>query len=356
MDEPTTALDVVVQREILQQVRDLQRELGFAVLFITHDLSLLFEIADRIAIMYAGEIVEEAPAERSPRRGAAPVHASACSVVPVADRPARADDRDPRRAARPRDPAGRLPLPPALPALQRRTQPRSTRCRRPSARCCARSRPGTASPAISWRAHDDDAIDARGARPDEALPVGGDGLSAGAQRARRRRRLVRAAARARSRRSSARAAAARARSHACSPASTSRPRARCSSTAATSPRRASRARRPALPLAGADDLPGPVRLAEPGEDGASPPRATAAASTSSSPRERDRRRACASCSTTVGLVPPEQIADEVPARAVRRPAAARRDRARARRRADRHRSPTSRRRCSTCRSASGSST
>ncbi|MEP6811910.1 MAG: ABC transporter ATP-binding protein [Actinomycetota bacterium] len=63
MDEPTTALDVVVQREILQQVRDLQRELGFAVLFITHDLSLLFEVAHRIAIMYAGEIVETAPAD-----------------------------------------------------------------------------------------------------------------------------------------------------------------------------------------------------------------------------------------------------------------------------------------------------
>jgi peptide/nickel transport system ATP-binding protein len=64
MDEPTTALDVVVQREILQQVRDLQRELSFAVLFITHDLSLLLEVAHRIAIMYAGEIVEEAPAGR----------------------------------------------------------------------------------------------------------------------------------------------------------------------------------------------------------------------------------------------------------------------------------------------------
>ncbi len=61
MDEPTTALDVVVQREILQQVQDLQGELGFAVLFITHDLSLLLEFAHRIAIMYAGEIVEQAP-------------------------------------------------------------------------------------------------------------------------------------------------------------------------------------------------------------------------------------------------------------------------------------------------------
>jgi peptide/nickel transport system ATP-binding protein len=64
MDEPTTALDVVVQREILQQIRELQAELDFAVLFITHDLSLLLELAHRVAIMYAGEIVEEAPAAR----------------------------------------------------------------------------------------------------------------------------------------------------------------------------------------------------------------------------------------------------------------------------------------------------
>jgi peptide/nickel transport system ATP-binding protein len=62
MDEPTTALDVVVQREVLEEIEQLKRELGFAVLFITHDLSLLVEFSDRIAIMYAGEIVEEAPA------------------------------------------------------------------------------------------------------------------------------------------------------------------------------------------------------------------------------------------------------------------------------------------------------
>jgi peptide/nickel transport system ATP-binding protein len=62
MDEPTTALDVVVQREILQQVDALKRDFGFAVLFITHDLSLLLEFADRVAIMYAGQIVESAPA------------------------------------------------------------------------------------------------------------------------------------------------------------------------------------------------------------------------------------------------------------------------------------------------------
>jgi peptide/nickel transport system ATP-binding protein len=62
MDEPTTALDVVVQKDILQQISILREKLGFSVLFITHDLSLLVEISTQIAIMYAGEIVERAPA------------------------------------------------------------------------------------------------------------------------------------------------------------------------------------------------------------------------------------------------------------------------------------------------------
>jgi peptide/nickel transport system ATP-binding protein len=62
MDEPTTALDVVVQKEIMQQIQDLKEEMGFSILFITHDLSLLVEVSDRIAIMYAGQIVELASA------------------------------------------------------------------------------------------------------------------------------------------------------------------------------------------------------------------------------------------------------------------------------------------------------
>ena len=70
MDEPTTALDVVTQREILQELMRLRDELNFAVLFITHDLSLLVEIADSIAVMYAGRLVENGPASaiyRAPR-------------------------------------------------------------------------------------------------------------------------------------------------------------------------------------------------------------------------------------------------------------------------------------------------
>ena len=62
MDEPTTALDVVVQKQILQEIKDLRDQFGFSILFITHDLSLLVEISDRIGIMYAGKFVEAGPA------------------------------------------------------------------------------------------------------------------------------------------------------------------------------------------------------------------------------------------------------------------------------------------------------
>ncbi len=62
MDEPVTALDVVVQRGILQQIDQLRQKLDFSIIFITHDLSLLVEIADSIAIMYAGQVVEKAKA------------------------------------------------------------------------------------------------------------------------------------------------------------------------------------------------------------------------------------------------------------------------------------------------------
>jgi peptide/nickel transport system ATP-binding protein len=70
MDEPTTALDVVTQREILEELMALRDRLGFAVLFISHDLSLLAEIADSIAVMYAGRLVERGGASaifRAPR-------------------------------------------------------------------------------------------------------------------------------------------------------------------------------------------------------------------------------------------------------------------------------------------------
>jgi peptide/nickel transport system ATP-binding protein len=62
-DEPTTALDVVVQRGVLQMLKDIQAESGNTVLLVTHDLAVHANVADRVAIMYAGRIVEEAPTQ-----------------------------------------------------------------------------------------------------------------------------------------------------------------------------------------------------------------------------------------------------------------------------------------------------
>ncbi len=69
-DEPTTALDATVQIQILLLLRKLQRELGMGVIFVTHDIGVASEVADRVAVMYGGRVVEEAPVEiliRSPR-------------------------------------------------------------------------------------------------------------------------------------------------------------------------------------------------------------------------------------------------------------------------------------------------
>src|SRR6202142_3685709 len=58
MDEPTSALDVVAQRSLMSQIKELQTEFGFAVIFVTHDMSLVAHYSDRVMVMYAGQVAE----------------------------------------------------------------------------------------------------------------------------------------------------------------------------------------------------------------------------------------------------------------------------------------------------------
>ena len=77
-DEPTTALDVTIQAQILHEAQELCRRNGTAMIWITHDLAVVSSLADRIAVMYAGRIVEQGRAERRDPRAAASLHARAC--------------------------------------------------------------------------------------------------------------------------------------------------------------------------------------------------------------------------------------------------------------------------------------
>jgi peptide/nickel transport system ATP-binding protein len=81
-DEPSTALDVMVQAQVLQLLQKLQQEMGLAMLFITHDLSVLVEVCDRIAVMYAGRIVEEGPARDVFEHPAHPYTAALAAAFP----------------------------------------------------------------------------------------------------------------------------------------------------------------------------------------------------------------------------------------------------------------------------------
>jgi peptide/nickel transport system ATP-binding protein len=90
LDEPTTALDVVVQKQIIEQLLQLRERLGFSVIFITHDVSLLIAYANRIAVLHAGEVVEVAGAQSIYREPRHPyTHALLSSFPPL---------RGPRRA------------------------------------------------------------------------------------------------------------------------------------------------------------------------------------------------------------------------------------------------------------------
>ena len=81
-DEPTTALDVMVQAQVLAVLKSLQQEFGLALLFITHDLSVLMELCDRIAVMYAGRVVEDGPADAVFDRPAHPYTRALAAAFP----------------------------------------------------------------------------------------------------------------------------------------------------------------------------------------------------------------------------------------------------------------------------------
>ena len=87
-DEPTTALDVTIQAQIVDLVQSLQRRLGMAILWITHDLAVVAGLVDRVAVMYAGHIVEHAPVRQIFRRPRHPYTLGLLRSMPSATRPA----------------------------------------------------------------------------------------------------------------------------------------------------------------------------------------------------------------------------------------------------------------------------
>jgi peptide/nickel transport system ATP-binding protein len=82
-DEPTTALDVTVQAQILRLLAELQKDLGLGILLITHDLGIVARVADRVSVMYAGEVVESAPTAELFRAPRHPYTRGLLSCVPV---------------------------------------------------------------------------------------------------------------------------------------------------------------------------------------------------------------------------------------------------------------------------------
>ena len=155
-DEPTTALDVTVQKQVIKLLNDLQKKLGFAMIFVSHDLALVAEVASEITVMYAGQVIESAPTKElltnpiheytaclAPCSPSRPTTAAACTRCPA---PCRARRTSPRETA--------LPRAPATPRLAWTCTPSSSRSpawsTTSSRRFPTRSSPRTAS-FLDWR-------------------------------------------------------------------------------------------------------------------------------------------------------------------------------------------------------------
>ena len=126
-DEPTTALDVTIQAQILDLLRDLKQRLGMAILLITHNLGIVGDMADRVAVMYAGQIVELAPARELLRRPLHPYTQALMNSVPKLRGEAEPAFGHPRQRPAHRQFPARLPFRPALPDRQARMFPKNSR-------------------------------------------------------------------------------------------------------------------------------------------------------------------------------------------------------------------------------------
>ena len=149
-DEPTTALDVTIQAQILELLKELQRELGMAVILITHDLGVVAETADRVAVMYAGQVVEYCDVRVGVPAAAPSLHRRAAGVAAEARRSSRSAARHPGHRAEPRALSGRLPLPSALPGHDREVPAAIRRSRRSSTSICRAAGARARSPRARW--------------------------------------------------------------------------------------------------------------------------------------------------------------------------------------------------------------
>ena len=253
-DEPTTSLDVTIQAQYLRLLKDIQRETDLAMVFVTHDLGIVAKLCDRVAVMYAGRIVETGTDARDLQPAPAPLHHRSAELPAHAAPRPRAADRHRRPAAGSRRRPGRLRFAPRCalaearcsrtrPALEPAGRtPGRVPARRETATLMPRHAAVTASapavavsaPAAASAPEGDVVLEARALTKHFPVARGAILGRDGRHGEGRRRRELRPAPRARRSGSWARAAAARRPRRAWCCAWSGRPAAASSSTAATS--------------------------------------------------------------------------------------------------------------------------